>query len=117
MYCFLPLDPVCGVAFHESGVDIGACAPLKDRTRSLLLLFVRSASLRARLLARYEPELSCVPSWLRDPGHIDERAVPEFFAWLFMDSAAHCGIAHVDVVLAFMFQFVVVANVKNIYRR
>jgi hypothetical protein len=117
VHCFLPLDPVCGVAFHESGADIRACAPLKDRTRGLLLLFVRSAALRARLLARYRPELSCVPSWLCDPGHVRESAVPEFFAWLFMDSAAHCGIAHIDVVLAFMFEVVVVAQVKSKDRR
>jgi hypothetical protein len=121
--CMHPYKPLLGVQFHsedrssaQRGLEMQRCKKRGDRNKGLLCAFAHAPALRSRFLERYRHLVSSegdtLPPWLHHQGRLTSDDVDQMFAWLHMQCAGHHGVLHLDLVLAFLFQDHVVADVK-----
>lgn len=89
------------------------CKARGDRNKALILLFGHSPKLREEFLERNAYAIGgTAPDWFGKKSILLPGEVESLFNWLAFQGAARQGVLHLDLVLAFMYERVVRADVK-----
>jgi hypothetical protein len=94
--------------------EMNRCKAVQDRTQRILLLFLRSLSLRVDWAALHTSEVSDIPEWftMTKGAALKENDIVSFWEWAWRRTALHQSLLNVDLVLEFLFRSIVNSAAK-----